>query len=230
MRAGGLRKRKNPPLFLVLAVVLAATTLVIYSSICSRHGDTGGDKRELISSENTVAANRAPDKKENSGRFLVRAWNDPYKFVGNPVDEYILPPQSKQIDIYKTRHVWLSGGKVHSENVTIFFLWRSSSCQDDNRDNPQGLMRTLSANAKAYDVVIDIGACYGDTAVPLSTNANIVLAFEPNPNSFAVLRANADLNSAVRILPYNLAVGQDEELDFFYGGEYCNGGRWGKGR
>ena len=89
-------------------------------------------------------------------------------------------------------------------------------------------MRTLSANAKAYDVVIDIGACYGDTAVPLSTNANIVLAFEPNPNSFAVLRANADLNSAVRILPYNLAVGQDEELDFFYGGEYCNGGRWGK--
>ena len=166
--------------------------------------------------------------KIDSNSVLIRAWNDPIKRSSFDVHEQLLPAQSRQIDIYKTVRTWLSSNTIYSANITLIFLWRSSSCLDVNRDFPQGLMRTLSAAMQPFDVVIDIGACYGDSAIPLSTNANLLLAFEPNPHSFKVLKANADLNTGVNIVPYNLAVGEDEELTFFYGGDFCNGGKWGE--
>jgi FkbM family methyltransferase len=164
----------------------------------------------------------------NSGNTLVRAWID--ERSGSKVQQLMLPAESKQIDIYKTRRTWLADGRIHSENITVIFFWRTSHCLDPNRDSyPQGLMHTFSAGImKPFYVVIDIGACYGDTAVPLATYANLVLAFEPNQHSFAILEANANVNSAVHILPYNLAVGEDETLNFFYCGDFCNGGQWGE--
>ena len=214
------KKSKNPRLPFAL-VVIAGIAFGMVSLVYLM----------IPSSKNNSEGKVVPDPRRNSDpedHFRVRAWIDIEKTHPAQIQELMLPSQSKQIDIYRTVRTWASKGTIHSQNITIFFLWRSSTCVDNNRDQPQGLMRTLSASAKPYDVVIDIGACYGDTAVPLATRSNIVLAFEPNPHSFTVLKANADINTAVNIIPYNLAVGQDEFLEFFYGGDYCNGGRWGQ--
>jgi FkbM family methyltransferase len=76
------------------------------------------------------------------------------------------------------------------------------------------------------DVAIDIGACYGDTAVPIAVNSKKVIAFEPNPFSFDVLEFNSLLNPHLHIHPHNYAVGinDGEFLKFTYGGDMCNGG------
>lgn len=55
-----------------------------------------------------------------------------------------------------------------------------------------------------------------------------VIAFEPNPWSFEVLKLNARMNPGLNIHPHNFAAGdgQSSELLFTYGGDMCNGGHY----
>ena len=59
---------------------------------------------------------------------------------------------------------------------------------------------------------------FQDTAFPMSPFASTILAFEPNPHSFAVLQTNARLNPEMGLIPYNVGVGSDGTADFFFGG------------
>jgi FkbM family methyltransferase len=214
--------------YLGVAIIAAILLSSLFSFTIHHFQDRNSKETSQETPHTRNLDNKITRDNANSGNTLVRAWSDVQK-SGASVQQLTLPAESKQIDIYKTRRTWLSDGRIYSENITLVFLWRTSSCLDPNRDSiPQDLMRTFSAGMKPYDVIIDIGACYGDTTVPLATYANVVLAFEPNPRSFAILEANANLNAAVNIIPYNLAIGEDENLDFFYGGDFCNGGQWGE--
>jgi len=80
------------------------------------------------------------------------------------------------------------------------------------------------------DVAIDIGAHTGDTTIPLALAAGregCVLALEPNPYVFPVLKKNSELNPAkATILPLMIAATPDPgEFYFEYSDAgFCNGG------
>ncbi|RIK70184.1 MAG: hypothetical protein DCC67_20910 [Planctomycetota bacterium] len=77
---------------------------------------------------------------------------------------------------------------------------------------------------------IDVGAHCGDTTVPMALAAGpagLVLALEPNPYVFEVLRQNAALNrERTRIAPFCFAATEaDGTFVFQYGdASFCNGG------
>jgi FkbM family methyltransferase len=80
------------------------------------------------------------------------------------------------------------------------------------------------------DLVVDIGANVGDTAIPMALAAGpngIVLALEPNPRTFEILAINATLNSdKMHIVPLNCAA-TERDGDFFYHSSeatFSNGG------
>lgn len=80
------------------------------------------------------------------------------------------------------------------------------------------------------DVAIDIGAHTGDTSIPIALAAGregSVLALEPNPYVFPVLKKNADLNSSkATIIPLMIAATPEPgEFEFEYSDAgFCNGG------
>ena len=80
------------------------------------------------------------------------------------------------------------------------------------------------------DVAIDIGAHTGDSAIPMALavgKSGAVLALEPNPYVFAVLKKNAELNQdKTMIIPLPFAATrEDGEYEFEYGDAgFCNGG------
>ena len=81
------------------------------------------------------------------------------------------------------------------------------------------------------DVAIDIGAHTGDTAIPMALAAGpdgCVLALEPNPYVFQVLKKNSELNRArATIVPLMFAATSEPgDFDFEYSDAgFCNGGR-----
>lgn len=80
------------------------------------------------------------------------------------------------------------------------------------------------------DTAIDIGAHTGDTTVPLALAvgaSGCVLALEPNPYVFPVLKKNAELNrDKTNILPLMFAATESAgEMEFEYSDAgFCNGG------
>lgn len=80
------------------------------------------------------------------------------------------------------------------------------------------------------DFAIDVGAHCGDTTVPMALAAGrggCVLALEPNPYVFKVLRMNAGLNPALtRIVPECVAATERDGASVFQYSDasYCNGG------
>ena len=79
------------------------------------------------------------------------------------------------------------------------------------------------------DVVIDIGGFSGDTPI-LYANAvgtsGKVIAFEPNPHSFDILKVNSEINEHLNIHPVNKAITEEAGTYTFHysDSEYCNGG------
>jgi len=116
----------------------------------------------------------------------------------------------------------------------VLFAYRQTPCPDWNRQNPSKLFTgnvieaMLASIPRGQGVILDIGACYGDTAVPMGALlGDRVIAFEPNPKSFAVLDYNAKMNPGLNIEAHNVAAAGDETttyLDFAYAGDMCNGG------
>lgn len=56
-------------------------------------------------------------------------------------------------------------------------------------------------NKRTY---IDVGAYIGETSIPFLNDFDNVIAFEPNPNSFSILKENK------KIKTYNCALGKEE--------------------
>jgi FkbM family methyltransferase len=101
----------------------------------------------------------------------------------------------------------------------IYFGFRDS--EDFNRDSLMKLVRV-------GDVVFDIGANMGDTALHIAQildNKGTVYAFEPSPGVFKRLKKNVDLNSFTNLKLYNVAMGDTEgELSFIGTKEDHTGG------
>jgi len=57
---------------------------------------------------------------------------------------------------------------------------------------------------KSKRTYIDIGAYIGETSLPFLDEFDTVIAFEPNPNSFNILKENK------KIQTYNIALGKEE--------------------
>jgi len=127
----------------------------------------------------------------------------------------------------------------------IFWGWRASPCGGlrDNmwkRSNGAAMGTTLSHEVErlsaigmlhAGGVAIDIGSHMGDSTIPMSLLANMTVAFEPNPITFANMAANAKLNSDLNIHVHNVGIAPTAgTIPFSYGGtELCNGGVSGMG-
>lgn len=80
------------------------------------------------------------------------------------------------------------------------------------------------------DVAIDIGAHTGDSAIPMALavgQSGVVLALEPNPYVFPVLKKNSELNpekTTIIPLPF-AATPEDGVFEFEYSDAgFCNGG------
>ncbi len=83
---------------------------------------------------------------------------------------------------------------------------------------------------RAGDVAVDIGAAVGDSTIPIALacgGSGAVMAFEPNPFTFAILGANATLNPGrMNIIPIPYAAtDSDGTFTFDYGDPwFANGG------
>jgi len=75
---------------------------------------------------------------------------------------------------------------------------------------------------KLGDVVFDIGAYVGDTALWFSKAVGShgkVYAFEPEPRNFAKLKANLERNKVTNVIPLQLALSENEgEMQVATGG------------
>ena len=115
-----------------------------------------------------------------------------------------------------------------AHGIPAVMAYRARCANVDWNSNHKDLLFKQAGynDLRGIDVAIDIGACYGDTAVPIAVNSQKVIAFEPNPFSFDVLKLNSDLNPHLHIHPHNYAVGVNdgEKLTYTYGGDMCNGG------
>jgi FkbM family methyltransferase len=83
----------------------------------------------------------------------------------------------------------------------------------------------------AGQVIVDVGANVGDTALYFANLGARVIAYEPDPSNFAKLLRNLRLNPelAAKISPHNEAVGPDGFIDFHAGlrgasGRFIKGG------
>ena len=64
------------------------------------------------------------------------------------------------------------------------------------------------------DTVLDVGACYGDTALWFSKYVGKngkVFAFEPENHNFKILEENVRINNAKNIIPEKFAIGEKNE-------------------
>lgn len=82
--------------------------------------------------------------------------------------------------------------------------------------NEDEVMDVLGARIRKDDVVFDIGAYHGVWALILARNAREVVAFEPNPGTFQVLRETIAVNRARNVFASPVAVGAvSGSADFF---------------
>lgn len=115
-----------------------------------------------------------------------------------------------------------------SDGTPALMAYRARCAEIDwNAQHKDVLFKQRGYNdLQNIDVAIDIGACYGDTVVPIAVKSKHLIAFEPNPFAYEVLEFNARLNPHLHIDHHNYAVGSNDNefLTFTYGGDMCNGG------
>jgi FkbM family methyltransferase len=83
--------------------------------------------------------------------------------------------------------------------------------------NEEEVMDVLAARMRADDVVFDIGAYHGVWAVLLARHAREVVAFEPNPGSFEVLKETIAVNRARNVSASSVAIGGESSTADFWG-------------
>jgi FkbM family methyltransferase len=128
--------------------------------------------------------------------------------------------------------------RTYGSEVIVFDLPRDGRIEYARWLHPRETAKTFSQESVGQlrrflspgDVAIDIGAHTGDSAIPMALavgKSGAVLALEPNPYVFPVLKKNSELNrNAMTIIPLPFAAtAEDGEYEFEYGDAgFCNGG------
>lgn len=130
------------------------------------------------------------------------------------------------------------GAKVYGHRIQVIELpqdgrieyarWLAPKAQDLSLK--QSEVDELRKFLGEGDVAIDIGAAVGDSTLPIALacgGSGAVIAFEPNPFTYAILGANSALNPGrTNIVPFPYAVtDQDGSFIFDYGDPwFANGG------
>jgi hypothetical protein len=69
----------------------------------------------------------------------------------------------------------------------------------------QGELRRVFAYIGNCDNVLVVGAHIGSLAIPIAKRCRTVVAIEPNPNTFMLLKINLQLNDAENVRAYDFA-------------------------
>jgi FkbM family methyltransferase len=77
--------------------------------------------------------------------------------------------------------------------------------------------RWLLSAIKAGGVFVDVGANVGGFSVRASKMGAIVIAIEPSPDNYNVLKSNLELNQCLKSKALNIAAGSKEETRNLYG-------------
>ena len=83
--------------------------------------------------------------------------------------------------------------------------------------NEDEVMDVLAERLRADDLVYDIGAYHGVWAVLLARYAREVVAFEPNPGTFQVLKETIAVNHARNVSASSIAIGSEAGTADFWG-------------
>lgn len=110
---------------------------------------------------------------------------------------------------------------AHKEFITVkglkFFLDPQSSITEKGYERVN--TEIIEASIKEGDIFVDIGACIGWFSIIASRKVGPggkVYAFEPNPNSFRLLKKNIAANNCYNIIAENLAVSNTEKETTLY--------------
>jgi FkbM family methyltransferase len=83
--------------------------------------------------------------------------------------------------------------------------------------NEDDVMDVLVTRMRPADVVFDIGAYHGVWAILLARHAREVVAFEPNPGTFAVLQETIAVNRAPNVSAWPVAIASESSQADFWG-------------
>lgn len=83
---------------------------------------------------------------------------------------------------------------------------------DENGFDPH-MVHLFGSLLRAGDVVLDIGANVGCTALLFAEAAKLVHAFEPSPSTFAFLSRNVKRSGLANIVVHNIGLGERDELN-----------------
>lgn len=82
-------------------------------------------------------------------------------------------------------------------------------------------------NVKDDSIIVDIGACYGEYALVMANKAKrgLVIAIEPNPYHFAMLKKGVEANNLTNIILINKAVSdiENKKQTLFIGRKHLEG-------
>jgi len=117
---------------------------------------------------------------------------------------------------------------LHTEGKIDYAQWQHP--YEQTKSINQEMVNFFRAYSKRGGLAIDIGAHSGDTTIPIALAVGVegtVLALEPNPHVFGILKKNSELNKdKTRIIPLDFAAtDHDGEFEFNYSdASFCNGG------
>ena len=159
-----------------------------------------------------AAATRAADVQHPWGRRLLRSAqfalarlrsrDGHVEAHARPFDLTFTGPARDVI----TRHIYRYG--VHEPQITAYLMDRVCI-------GPGEVALDVGANLGWYSVLLD----------RLSRPDARILAFEPDPQSFALLEWNLARNAAGRVTPYNLALGETPGMTALHRYKTSNNGR-----
>lgn len=74
------------------------------------------------------------------------------------------------------------------------------------------------------NIMIDIGACYGQYTLTCAKLVNKVIAIEPNPYHFKMLKKGIELNNLKNVIPLNIALSDSHDIkDLFMSNNHLEG-------
>lgn len=92
-------------------------------------------------------------------------------------------------------------------------------------ENPEQVeIDIVLKNIKEDSIIVDVGACYGEYTLLCAKKARIVIAVEPNPYNFNLLRKGVESNRFTNVILVNKALSDNEgSMSFYIGKNHLEG-------